>query len=114
MTVRMPFGRWRGHPLRELPTSYLAWLWDEADLREPLAGAVRAELARRLGLEAETRIVPRRPPEALLPAVREIVRVGYREVARRAHPDVGGDAGLMRDVNGARDWLASAVCGGRV
>lgn len=40
----MPFGKYRGVPLDDIRTSYLVWLVENVDLREPLAGAVRGEL----------------------------------------------------------------------
>jgi uncharacterized protein (DUF3820 family) len=32
----MPFGKHRGEPLRDVPESYLVWLWNETDLRDAL------------------------------------------------------------------------------
>jgi hypothetical protein len=111
----LPFGKYRGQPIRDVPAGYLAWLLEEVDLRPELAEAVRAELSTRLRLTVRVEYIaaPMRPPQLLVPAIREIVRAGYRDVARRVHPDVGGNAVAMRDVNVARDWLVDALCGGR-
>lgn len=111
MTLR--FGKYRGRDLGDVPASYLAWLLEEAtDLREPLASAIRAELVERLDLEPATRwlTVPARPPADLVPAVRVIVRAGYRQAAMRAHPDHGGQAVAMRRLTEAREWLTAHVC----
>jgi Putative quorum-sensing-regulated virulence factor len=115
--IRMPFGKHRGEHISDIPTSYLAWLLEEVSgLRAGLREAVEAELADRLGLEAEVRYVevPARPPAALLPAVRDIVRSGYRQASLRAHPDLGGQTVAMQHLNGARAWLTDNVCGGQV
>jgi hypothetical protein len=42
----MPFGRFRGHSLDELPDDYMEWL-GTLELREPLRFAVEDELASR-------------------------------------------------------------------
>lgn len=61
----MPFGKFIGECLCDIPTDYLAWLARLPDLRPPLRGAVRAELSRRRqhrnrGPEPEQRRYP--PP----------------------------------------------------
>lgn len=43
---RMPFGRYRGRLLSDLPLHYLGWL-ESIELREPLRAQVEAELDRR-------------------------------------------------------------------
>ena len=43
----MPFGRWRGTPLCEVPPDYLRWLVSLPNLRDPLLTAVRVEVKRR-------------------------------------------------------------------
>jgi hypothetical protein len=43
---RMRFGKFKGHKVRELDDSYLAWLC-KLELREPLASTVRSEMRRR-------------------------------------------------------------------
>jgi uncharacterized protein (DUF3820 family) len=44
----MPFGKYKGAPLDELPSEYLLWLGCLNDLRQPLLGQVLKEMARRL------------------------------------------------------------------
>lgn len=43
----MPFGRFKGEPLAEVPTDYLQWLLSLDDLRPELRSAVMAELKTR-------------------------------------------------------------------
>lgn len=59
-THKMPFGKYSGQPLDELPTSYLRWLVAEVKLSTGFGTAVRAELARR-----GASLPPPPPPKAL-------------------------------------------------
>ncbi|HKQ34017.1 MAG TPA: DUF3820 family protein [Nitrospiraceae bacterium] len=50
----MPFGKYRGTPLAELPNEYLVWLGGLDDLRPPLLKHVLYEMSRRLAaIEAQ-------------------------------------------------------------
>lgn len=50
----MPFGKYRGTPLVELPNEYLVWLGCLDDLRQPLLKHVLHEMGRRLAaIEAQ-------------------------------------------------------------
>lgn len=43
----MPFGKHRGIPMRDVPASYLHWLWQDGlknDRRSPVACYIRANL----------------------------------------------------------------------
>jgi len=44
----MPFGKFNGTPLADLPDEYLLWLGLLDDLRQPLLGHVLREMGRRL------------------------------------------------------------------
>ena len=44
----MPFGRFKGSPLSDLPSDYLLWLSMLPDVRQPLLGGLLAEMARRI------------------------------------------------------------------
>jgi hypothetical protein len=86
----MPFGKYRGLEVSELPESYLRWLWDTIELREPLYSAVRDALD--LEEEEAKTLAPR---SALSPEVRamekELVSTGYRMLALKMHPDKAAD-----------------------
>src|SRR4051794_32562480 len=97
--MRMPFGQHRGAELGALPDAYLGWL-ATINLREPLRSAVFGELERRAG-GAVTITLPR----AWAPVISEIVEAGYRACARRHHPDVGGSAERMQQLNAAIELL---------
>src|SRR5262249_31191757 len=95
----MPFGKYKGHEVDSLPREYLRWLTENCALREPLATAVEdaldaGALARSSPLPAE-----------LKPTVREIISVGFRMLAMKLHPDLGGDHRQMVKLNAAREWL---------
>jgi hypothetical protein len=101
----MPFGRWRGHSLDELPDDYLTWLAGLDDLREPLRSAVAAEHRRRCGAASSARLMS---PEVVAVAD-ELVTAGYRVLTRQRHPDHGGDHRAMVLVNQAAEWLRGSV-----
>lgn len=96
----MPFGRFAGVELCDLPDDYLEWLGSLGDLRDPLRSAVAAEIARRYG-----------PADTMLSMADDIVRTGYRTLAQRYHPDHGGDTVTMQVLNRAARWLRSQLRG---
>src|ERR1700739_2734609 len=104
--TRMPFGRFRGTPITDLPSWYLRWLDNLPDLRDPLASAVRVEVERRTAeeeTEPEPEPEPTYRPDDACPNPKladELIGAGVRSLARRYHPDViGGSNERMRDVN---------------
>ena len=111
----MPFGMHQGELVEELPTDYIDWVARHIDLRGRLREAILAELdfrqrrqsAPRAGASSVTIVVAAEH----LPAVAEIVDLGYRAAARRHHPDVGGEPATMLALNVAmaalRPQLAS-------
>jgi hypothetical protein len=103
----MPFGRYKGRDVRELPDGYLRWLIDLEDLYGPLRDAVEDEWQRR---QEPKREPPREPrthhsASAIRDVVDELVTAGYRALALRHHPDHGGSTARMQLVNAARDFL---------
>lgn len=43
----MPFGKFKGSPLSEIPEWYLAWILEAIKLRDPLLSKIRNEIERR-------------------------------------------------------------------
>jgi hypothetical protein len=99
----MPFGKYRGLDVEDLPDTYLEWLRSLDDLRGPLRGAVNDEWRARQwethsrddavadlvgDLDAEDRTL-----------LGELIRVGYRQLAKTYHPDTGGDPEIMTRLN---------------
>lgn len=88
--MRMPFGKYEGDRLCELPEDYIEWLLGWKGLREPL----RSELKRELMFRA--------PPAA---SMMEIINAGYKTLAMKYHPDVGGTNEQMKTLNASVEAL---------
>ncbi len=94
----MPFGKYRGLPVEMLPDDYLRWL-TTINLFEPLRTHVYSEVTRR-GIPWTPKI---EVGSATL--VDEIIRTGYLTLAKKHHPDLGGDQAKMIDLNQSYDYL---------
>lgn len=97
----MPFGKYKGRELTEIPADYLYWLASLPDLRAPLKLALAAELRRR---EPSSSLLGS-TPEDIVCVAKQIVSAGYRAMALRCHPDTGGTHEQMLAVNGALTML---------
>lgn len=86
----MPFGKFKGDYIFNLPDNYLIWLQSKIELREPLKTHVVNEIEAR-GL------IPAKSSGTLDP-VR--VKAIYRELSLQFHPDrIGGDGEAQRALN---------------
>jgi hypothetical protein len=107
---RMPFGKYRGWPLCEVPTSYLAWVLREcSNIHQELREAIEEDLESR---KVRTAYGTRQPREGSAgpPADWDaIVRRWYRELALVHHPDRGGSVTAMQIVNDAHERLRKLV-----
>lgn len=99
----MPFGKYVGWRLVEIPDGYLDWL-TTIDLRPVLREAVHEEIVRRIDHSAAPARSGLVPAELRGPAA-DIVKRGYRACALTAHPDQGGTDEEMRRLVEARRWL---------
>lgn len=111
MHTEMPFGKWKGHPLPEVPLSYLKWLLRECDNLDPyLRSEVRREVSRRERQGAwEERdygggAAPGGKP-GLPASLPDLIRSWHRELVMIHHPDRGGDVRIMQALNDAHDRL---------
>jgi hypothetical protein len=108
--MRLPFGRYRGTPLEDVPDHYIAWLLT-VEIRSPqLRAAIEDEARARELADDDGADAAAPPPWALLEsetakAARAMVALGFRAAARRAHPDVGGSTTAMQAVTAARTAL---------
>src|SRR4051812_27713338 len=98
--VTMPFGKYAGRCLEDLPDSYLAWLLS-IDLRGGLRFAVAEEWERRHHRYADPpdpptdrHLVALEPDQVVL--ARDLIQAGYRTLARQVHPDTGGSHEQMQ------------------
>lgn len=105
--MKMPFGKFRGVLVADLPDEYLAWLKGLDDLREPLRTVVEAEWGGRTAARAILEADPL--PGDVRPWAEELVTAGYRQLAQRHHPDRGGTGTAMQLVNGAAEWLRRQI-----
>ena len=119
------FGTHKYKRLEDVPTSYLQWMLKGLDsLEHDERGQVEAELfARDIKAKSRTANGQRRhqqqeqqrrpftPPSANLPAgitpdvILRIISAGRQALAKRLHPDVGGDLEQFKRVNVAADYL---------
>jgi hypothetical protein len=107
----MPWGKFRGCSLDEIETSYLVWCLEKADnLRVGLRADIQAELGRRFGPPPPpppSSSWRRTCPDPALAA--QVVATGLRTLARKHHPDVGGDTAVMQRLAATADWLKAQV-----
>jgi uncharacterized protein (DUF3820 family) len=99
IAMRIPFGKYRGTPIDELPLQYIEWLIDQDFLRQPLRSALEAEFERRRYSQQPDQ------PEVDLSLIDELVSAGVRTLSKKYHPDLGGDHDLMVALNNCAEWL---------
>ena len=99
----IPFGKFKGTLLCDLPGDYLAWL-QTIELRDPLRAAIFAE-AKEREFEHSNQIngVPH------IAVVDELIGAGLRALAMKYHPDRGGNPEKMVAIYTAVDWMRSQV-----
>jgi hypothetical protein len=107
---RMPWGKHKGVPLDEIDAGYLNWIVEKATATSSgLRDDVLAELARRRRAEAPPPPSSWRKPCPDPVLAGEIVTTGWRALAKKHHPDIGGDTGTMQRLNATADWLKTQV-----
>lgn len=108
--VTMPFGKFAGKFLTDLPDQYIAWLQSAAvELREPLKQFVADEAERRDRVREAQRAATLITVD-VVEAANEIIKQGVRALTRTRHPDAAGGSGkAMADVNNAAELLRAAL-----
>ena len=111
--MQMPFGKYQGQGLDEIPRDYLEWLLDAGIRSKRLRQAITDELDRRASdRRSHSRGTQPPPPNKITipdehkPFIDEIVRSGYRTASKRCHPDHGGSGDQFRALHAAYEWLA--------
>ena len=109
--MTMPWGKYRGRDLSEVPAGYLWWCIESPDAHpdDELREAIERDLRDRLrSTPAGGWVCP--DQEAAV----AFVRTGLRTMAKKHHPDVGGDTIKMRRLNLVAEWLLTQLGAGRV
>lgn len=84
----MPFGKFKGEEIEDLPSSYLVFLIEQCDNLKPfLKEEIENELDFRFGKDKN------------MPAVSKDVKAVYKKLALKYHPDKGGNTMAMQAVN---------------
>jgi hypothetical protein len=107
MFMRMTFGKHNGRLLTDVPTGYLRWLLRECDNLEPRLREGVLWTLRDRGVPAKEE-----PPEHYAPPARvwePLVKVWFTRLARKWHPDRGGDGKAMAALNDARALLVELL-----
>jgi len=105
---RMPFGKYRGRCLYEVPLSYLGWVLENVDDISPvLRKAIREEIRERLGLQSPPPPPPPPPPSPCRTCseLRSRWLPIYRKLVLLLHPDRGGSHDAMVLVNEVNEWF---------
>lgn len=98
--MRMPFGKFKGLELADLPDEYLDWLMGLVDLRDPLRMGVEQEAQRReQRLSAEARVL-----------ADMIVTVGYQRLTKHYNDEEGRQM-LCEAREILRTWLDAQTAG---
>jgi hypothetical protein len=94
--MRMPFGKYRGRGLEQVPDDYLVWVLDNCrDLQPTLRHLIEV----RLGLLDEPRQATRSPDWQV------VLQQWYRQLTLDYHPDRGGSTEAMQAINDAYERL---------
>jgi hypothetical protein len=123
-TMNMPFGKYAGRPIKDLPDGYLQWL-SKRDISCGLRAAVDDEVRNRSGRNHDgsghryqsqdqrsddrAHGVSISIPADHLALVNDIVHEGFRALAKKQHPDAGGDTRQMQILNGVANLLRSQL-----
>jgi hypothetical protein len=95
----MPFGKYRGQELAQVPDDYLLWLLAEGDPAPTLRLAAKRELDRRDATAGANGAGP------ATGSVRAVVREWFHRQELRHHPDRGVSREAMAALNVAREEL---------
>jgi hypothetical protein len=109
------FGRYKDRRVCNVPLSYLSWCLRELRDLDPALRAVMAESLRRrsAAVDEDDGDGDDEPAGggAVIPVdeLKARLREWWRPLARRHHPDAGGDGKVMAALNDAKDKLFEAL-----
>lgn len=108
--MKVPFGKYRGRRVKDLPDHYVRWLFSQDWLEEPLRGSIEAEWDYRFH-ERDNRHPQRLLTGEVQELASEIVDSGFRALAKKFHPDCGGSHETMIKLISAKDVLEAILQG---
>ena len=107
--MKMPFGKYKGRDIRDIPLGYLEWLLENVD---NLTANQRREIEIFLGhYEDEPTRDPDPTPEVDVGRLINLVNRWRAKAAMKFHPDRGGDEELMKSINELADDLIRSIEG---
>lgn len=111
MKDKMPFGKYKGTPISELPDWYLTWALEHlTEISGELWIALKREWdARQRGSSTDMPSPSSVPDGVSLEIASQIISEGRRALTRRHHPDIGGDPSVMLSVNVTYDFLVKRI-----
>jgi hypothetical protein len=98
--MRMPWGKYRGRELADVPEDYLLWALDNCQRVGP---SLRRAIEERLGMIGE-RPSPA-PPPTVPTDLDRVIRTWHRQMTMKYHPDRGGTTEQMQLVNEGAELL---------
>lgn len=131
----MPWGKFKGDFIADVPSSYIVWLIDNAKVSDPLLlRELAVEMVKRMteyvpgsrqnadgsvgdpGVHSDERrsdagprptppSAPRAPQSYREEVALRVIESGYRAVAMKLHPDKGGTEQAMKELNSVREAL---------
>ena len=107
--MRMPFGKYQGQSVYDIPIDYIYWLKNNASLFGELEDIVDERIEK---AEQEQYEEAQRENSQLVTAFEMgLLKTIYRRIAMKWHPDQGGSTQAMPAVNEFYDELRVAVQG---
>jgi len=100
----MPFGKYQGKPIAEIPEGYLVWVLGNVECLSPM---LRDAIERQLDIKPATRPTPQ--PRDHRTELDVKLRGWHRELALRYHPDRKGSTEVMAAINDAYDRLRKVL-----
>lgn len=117
----MPFGKFKGEEIHDIPRDYLIWVLSNITLTQPgLEEEIRRVLGWGRSRSQQSAPTPPPPPppsgrdaravlEKAKASVLDAVKKWHRKQAVRNHPDRGGDTRVMQVVNTVADDLTRDI-----
>jgi uncharacterized protein (DUF3820 family) len=110
--MNMPFGRYVGEKIQDIPTTYILWLLENGtNMSEELTKELKNVMADRLGLKTKTKteIKEKIIYRSTSPVTPEFVKIIRNDLAKEYHPDKGGNTTAMQAINRFYDEIINLL-----